>query len=71
MMSNTNTVNSDGTVRIPPCSDLVNADAIGKHLGVSARTALRMARDGEIPSIRLGRFVRFDIEAVDESLKRR
>ena len=53
------------------CGDLVNAEAMGNHLGVSGRTVLRMAKEGSIPCVRINRLVRFDMDDVDRSLNRR
>lgn len=55
----------------PSCGDLVNSDRIAVHLGISSRTAQRMARDGIIPCVHVGRCVRFDIDDVDRALNRR
>jgi excisionase family DNA binding protein len=45
---------------------LVDAKVIGERLGVPASWVAAKARDGAIPHVRLGRYVRFDVEAVNE-----
>ena len=70
-------LNIDQPRRVPagmqkqPCGDLVNAEVLGRHLGVSGRTVLRLAKQGSIPCVRLNRLVRFDVDAVDRALNRR
>jgi excisionase family DNA binding protein len=40
--------------------DYVDAEAIGAHLGVTGEYVRRLAREKRIPSIKVGKFVRFD-----------
>ena len=47
---------------------LVNSDEMAERLCVSARTVQRMARDGEIPCVRVGRCVRFDADDVMDAV---
>jgi hypothetical protein len=48
----------------------VNADSIGATYGVSGRYVLKLAAEGRIPCLRIGRkCVRFDPEAVAVALK--
>ena len=55
-----------------PLSDLVDADAVSRHLGITPRRVLSMARKGSIPCVRISaKTIRFDIEAVDRALGRR
>lgn len=49
---------------------LLNAQEAGDQLGVSASWVLRQARLNEIPHVRLGKFVRFDAEHLDEWWRR-
>lgn len=54
-------------------SDLVDAEEVSRHLGITPRRVLSMARKGSIPCVRLisAKTIRFDIEAVDRALGRR
>ena len=48
---------------------LVNADVIGKRYGISGRYVLKLASEGKIPSLKIGRkCVRFDPNAVAKAL---
>jgi excisionase family DNA binding protein len=47
---------------------LLNAAAIAERLGVPKSWVLESARAGAIPHVRLGRYVRFDVDDVDEWL---
>jgi excisionase family DNA binding protein len=44
---------------------LFTAEEIGERLGVPRSWVLESARSGAIPHIRLGRYVRFDLNDVD------
>jgi excisionase family DNA binding protein len=44
---------------------LVTAVEIGARLGVPRSWVYRAARNGELPSVRCGRYRRFDVEDVD------
>jgi len=51
---------------------LLTANELAERLGVPAKWPLAQARDGHIPHVRLGRYVRFDeadVHALVESLK--
>ncbi len=55
-----------------PLSDLVDAEAVSRHLGITPRRVLSMARKGSIPCVRISaKTIRFDVEAVDRALGRR
>lgn len=55
-----------------PLSDLVDAEVVSRHLGITPRRVLSMARKGSIPCVRISaKTIRFDIEAVDRALGRR
>lgn len=47
---------------------LINARDLAGVLGVCRETVRRMARDGRIPFVRVGKSVRFDLEAVRRHL---
>ena len=46
-------------------SRLVDAGAIAELLGVPKSWVLESARSGAIPCVRLGRYVRFDLDDVE------
>jgi excisionase family DNA binding protein len=52
-------------------SQLVGADVIAEEMQVSLSTVWRWSQAGTIPSIRVGRTVRFDLEAVKAALEAR
>ncbi|MBM4379278.1 MAG: helix-turn-helix domain-containing protein [Deltaproteobacteria bacterium] len=55
----------------PPASpSLVRADEVARALGVHPTTVARRARSGIIPSVRVGRALRFDLDAVREAITR-
>ena len=57
-------------VKEAPLGRVVDADAMAGLLGVTQETTLKLARDGRIPCIRLGRrIVRFDPQAVLQHVK--
>lgn len=47
---------------------LLTPDEVAEMLRVARKTVVVMARDGRIPSIRVGRFVRFDAAEVERWL---
>jgi excisionase family DNA binding protein len=49
-------------------SRLVDAAAVAERLGVPKSWVLESARSGAIPRVRLGRYVRFDLDDVDRWL---
>lgn len=49
----------------------VNAEAIAEMWGMSVESVRRGARLGTLPSVKVGRLVRFDPEAVERALMRR
>jgi excisionase family DNA binding protein len=57
--------NAPGNV---PC-ELIDAPALAARLGVAVSNVRSAARSGRIPSVRIGRYVRFDAAAVRQSLK--
>lgn len=50
---------------------LMNMRQIGQEINVSPHTIRVWVRHGYIPHVRVGRQIRFDVEAVKEWLKRR
>ena len=49
-------------------SELVDASAVARRLGVPVSWVREQTRSGAIPHVRLGRYVRYELEAVDEWL---
>lgn len=47
---------------------LLTVKQLARYLGVHEQTVYDMARKGELPSIRIGRSWRFDVEAVRTAL---
>lgn len=47
---------------------LVDAAGVAERLGVPKSWVLESARSGAIPHVRLGRYVRFDLDDVEEWL---
>ncbi len=52
-------------------ASLLTPDDVAELLCVARRTVVTMARDGRIPHIRIGRFVRFDPIEIDRWLRDR
>jgi len=48
---------------------LVTARAVATRLGIGPRAVLRFARQGTIPVVRIGRYVRFDAGAIESWLE--
>lgn len=44
---------------------LMNSEQAAEHLGVHPKTLQRMAREGRVPFIRVGKYVRFRISTLD------
>jgi len=44
---------------------LLNAEEAARYLGLSVDTVYKMARLRELPSVKVGRALRFDVEALD------
>ena len=51
-----------------PRRALLTPDEVAEMLRVARKTVIVMARDGRIPSLRVGRFVRFDAAEVERWL---
>lgn len=47
---------------------LMNADELAAALGIPKRAVYTLARENRIPTVRIGRRVRFDVRAVVEAL---
>ena len=43
---------------------LLNAQELAHELNVSRATVYRLAREGQIPSVRIGNSIRFELDAV-------
>lgn len=52
------------------CSKLLTPDEVAARLGIARKTVIVWAREGRLPSIRVGRFVRFDPAEFDRWLDR-
>jgi excisionase family DNA binding protein len=50
---------------------LLNADEASEALSLSPRKIWELTRDGDLPSIRIGRSVRYDVEALREWIARK
>ena len=48
---------------------LLNAKEAAQYLGLSVDTVYKMARLRELPSVKVGRALRFDVEALDLYIK--
>ena len=49
--------------------ELMTANELAEYLGVTSDTIYRKARTGEIPSIRIGRLLRFSRETIETWLR--
>jgi excisionase family DNA binding protein len=52
-------------------SPLLNPEQVAELLGVSVRYVWRLGRDGELPRIKVGKYVRFDPVEVDTFIEQR
>ena len=48
---------------------LLNAEGAGVYLGLSTHTIYKKARRREIPSVKVGRSLRFDVAALDRYIE--
>lgn len=46
-------------------SRLVDAPAVAEHLGVPTSWVREQTRQGRVPHVPLGRYVRYDLDAID------
>ena len=53
-----------GSGDVAPAEDLMDATATARFLGVTKDLTYAMARRGDIPSVRFGRYVRFSRKAL-------
>ena len=58
------TVLDSTDVRSRPVAALLRAEEAARLLDVDASWLMRQAREGRIPSVKLGRFVRFDLREI-------
>lgn len=52
-----------------PAEPLLDSQAMGELLGCNSTLIEQMAKDGRVPSVRVGRLLRFDRRAVLEALR--
>lgn len=52
-------------------SRLLTPDEVAAMLRLARKTIIVMAREGRIPSIHIGRFVRFDSDEIDQWINSR
>lgn len=50
---------------------LVNTQGLAEYLSLSKKTLYQWAAAGELPSLRMGRRVRFDLDDIDRWIERR
>jgi len=50
---------------------LLNAQELARELNVSRATVYRLAREGQIPSVRIGNSIRFELDAVISGNRRK
>jgi excisionase family DNA binding protein len=48
---------------------LIDADQAGQALGIHPKTVQRMAREGKLPALRIGKYWRFRLSQLDLWLK--
>ena len=48
----------------------VTADKVAEHFGLPKNAVYKMAREGTIPSYRLGRSLRFVIEEIEDATRK-
>jgi excisionase family DNA binding protein len=68
------TSNSPGVRRLlmakeKRAASLLTPDDVAELLRVARRTVINMARDGRVPHVRIGRFVRFDPNEIDRWIR--
>lgn len=51
-----------------PVSPLITLDGLANYLSVSRKTAMRLVRSGQVPSIMIGDTYRFDVLAVRRAM---
>ncbi len=49
---------------------LIDSDELAKRLAIGKSEVYRLSREGKIPSFKVGRYIRFDFQAVRETLER-
>jgi excisionase family DNA binding protein len=58
----------NGSVNVSAPSNLVDVPTLAAHLGVHQSLVRTAARAGRIPSVRVGRYVRFRVSDVERAL---
>ena len=51
-------------IGVPPMSELITANVVADRLRVTPQTVRRLAREGKLPAVRVGRTYRFDWDKV-------
>jgi excisionase family DNA binding protein len=49
----------------PVFEPLMNADEAAQHLRIHTKTLQRLAREGRVPSVRMGKYWRFRLSTLD------
>ena len=62
---------SEHTETPPPPDGLMTAEEIAQRLGVKPGWVYRQSRAGSIPTVRLGRYYRYRLDAIEEWLAER
>lgn len=65
----TTPVDDDVRERACTCSSLMTADDVAELLGMSKDWIYTEVRAGRIPHVRLGRYVRFRLEAIEDWIR--
>ena len=55
---------------VSEATGLVDANEIAKRFDLKANAVMRLARDGDIPAVKINRLVRFDVGAVRSALEK-
>lgn len=54
-----------GGIKMKNTGKLLKAEQVAETLNLARKTVVTMAREGRLPSIRIGRFYRFDPSEID------
>ncbi len=50
--------------------NMIDSDELAKRLAIGKSEVYRLSREGKLPSFKVGRYIRFDFQAVMEALER-